>query len=101
MRAELHGKLGSGVSGDFTMLEDLLTDCVFGTLAYLPSTVLSDALSVLAPGAIVKKADHDRAEFEFWPDNGGGTEPDVVITVRRADIIVNAKYRSGFGCSVS
>ena len=101
MCAELHGTLGRGGSGDFTMPEDLLTDCIFGTLAYLPSTVLSDALSVLAPGAIANKADLDRPEFEFWPDIGGRTEPDLVITVSRAAIIVDAKYRCDFSCSVS
>ena len=90
--AELRGKL----SGDIENKEDVLTSNVFSFLKYAPRQIfLSRFLDIF--NIHVSKKELIDAKFEFWPSYDDGTEPDVVISVGDYYILIEAKYRSGFG----
>ncbi|MDN7121465.1 hypothetical protein INN71_08685 [Nocardioides sp. ChNu-153] len=96
LQAELRGKTATA-SGDDTRLEDTLTSAVVGGLAYLPRVALGAVLATTFPDVDWRTVDLDRATFQFWPSFSDGTEPDVLLTVGQRLIVVEAKYRSGFG----
>lgn len=98
MLAELRGKLDVTKSTGASRLEDTLTDAVFAAFRYLPkATALSRLLHAFFPQVGFSSEEVSRARVELWPRLSAGTEPDVMLTVGRWLILVEAKYRSGFG----
>lgn len=94
--AELKGKLPSKLESS----EDILTSNVFSFFKYSNRAIyLRKLLSQI--GINVTEDDLEKAEFQFWPCYFDGTEPDVVIIVGKYYILVEAKYRSGFGVESS
>lgn len=90
LHALLQGKLDPATS-EPDRRDDALTSTVFGTLAMV------EAWRVLAGWLAVPSALSESAEREcwFWPRLAGGVEPDVVLRLGNALLVVEAKYRSG------
>jgi hypothetical protein len=99
LQAELHGKTSSrGDVTDEDKLEDTLTSDVLGAMRYLPRhKVLKALLQRAFPFVPWSDAGCRAARFEFWPAFADGTEPDVVLTIDRRLIVVEAKYGAAFG----
>jgi hypothetical protein len=99
LQAELHGKVSSQTAlADDARLEDTLTSAVFGALQYLPrSTALRAVLVQAFPGLSWTEAECRGARFEFWTTFYDGTEPDVLVTVGRRLVVIEAKYGAAFG----
>lgn len=99
LQAELHGKVSSqALKTDDARLEDTLTSAVFGALQYLPrATVLSAVLADAFPHLTWTEAECMSCRFEFWPTFYDGTEPDLLITIGKRLVVVEAKYAAAFG----
>lgn len=90
--AELKGKLSSTMENK----EDVLTSNVFSFFKYSSRvTFLKPYLKSL--GICVSDEEASGAEFMFWPRFEENTEPDLVIMVGSYDLLIEAKYFSGFG----
>lgn len=90
LHALLHRKLDESIP-EPERLEDALTSTVFGTL------ILVDAWDVLARWLRLPLAGESaptECAYWFWP-RLAFAEPDVVLRVGRALVVVEAKYRSG------
>jgi hypothetical protein len=92
--AELHGKLALDAGTPADRTEDTLTAAVFGALRYLPRRVLLAVLDKAFPGDFCL-ADIEQVRFEFWPWLGEA-EPDVLLTVGKKLVVVEAKYGAAF-----
>lgn len=76
--------------------EDILTSNVFSFFKYAKRDIfLFKFLRLL--GLEITKEETKEAEFTFWPSFEDGTEPDLVISVGKYYILVEAKLFSGFG----
>jgi hypothetical protein len=92
--AELRGKLAldSGTPADRT--EDTLTAAVFGALRYLPRPALLAVLNRAFRGDFSQE-EVNETRFEFWP-RLGGVEPDLLLTVGKKVVVIEAKYGAPF-----
>lgn len=99
LQAELHGKLSTrSYNSDITRSEDTLTSAVLGAVQYLPrEAVLRPFLTCAFPNVTWSEAECRDARFDFWPTFDDQTEPDLVLTVGRCVIVVEAKYGAAFG----
>jgi hypothetical protein len=91
LHALLHGKLDPAVP-EPERREDALTSVVFGMLIVL------EAWNLIAKWLKVgdwQPAAEGELDWWFWPRLAGGVEPDVVLRLGSALIVVEAKYRSG------
>jgi hypothetical protein len=94
LMAQLRGKLPSEI---WLGSEDLLTSAVFGTLKYLPWTIVANLLSRAVPlEGSTRIALAERLEWHFWPW-WGSCEPDVVIEDTQTLCVVEAKLYADFG----
>ena len=102
MKAEIYGKLDIERSTPAERAEDLLTDYVFTTLRQIDRSLgLGPLLKMAFPSLSWSVGELADAKFLFWPRFQDGTEPDLVILVGLRPVIVEAKYRSGFGVGES
>ena len=92
LHAVLHGKLDESLP-EPDRLEDALTSTVFGALVWTGSWNL--LARWLQGGASGGDADHVAGRWEcwFWP-RMAFAEPDVVLRLDGALVVVEAKYRS-------
>ncbi len=90
--AEIHGK----ISRENENKEDILTSNVFSFFKY--SDRKTFLLQLLRKWNLnVSEREAEKAEFTFWPAYDDGTEPDLLILVGQYYLLIEAKYRSGFG----
>ena len=99
-KALLHNQLPAACSWENN--ENLLTSMVFGTIANLPSTVISrilDTVEYLEPHS--KTEFREPVTFDFWPwwhgESEYACEPEVVISTADLLVLIEAKLRSPFG----
>jgi hypothetical protein len=91
LHALLQGKLEPTIA-EPQRREDVLTSTVFGTLILVEAwELLGEWLQLPAQGA----APDAENECWFWPRLPGGVEPDVVLKLGGAVVVVEAKFRSG------
>ena len=92
IHAELRGKLSSRNENR----EDILTSNVFSFFQYAERQVFLHKL-LTSWGLRITEHDAREAKFQYWPKFPDGTEPDLVIVVGDYYVLIEAKYRSGFG----
>lgn len=97
MLAELKGKVDVARTSESSRLEDTLTDAVMSAFRYLPRSALQSLIQTAFPACESSLADAESAQIELWPRFATGTEPDVLVTIGGWLLVIEAKYRSGFG----
>jgi len=97
IHAEVKGKLSER---NAERSEDILTSNVFSFFQYADRRVFLYEL-LRSWGLRVTEEDARAAQFRFWPQFPDGTEPDLVIEVGDYYLLIEAKYRSGFGLATS
>lgn len=104
LHAELHGKLSSELDEQVERREDVLTSTVFGTLftAGAWNVVVEWFARALHGRDAIRlgTASGDSFDYWFWP-RLHNAEPDVVLQIGRALVVVEAKYNSGKSSSTS
>ena len=91
-QAEIHSKLPKHIAE----LEDILTSDVFSFFKYADRSIfLKRYLHKL--GFNFSDSELNSAEFIFWPRFDDMTEPDLVLLIGSYYLLIEAKFKSGFG----
>lgn len=90
--AELHGKISHADEN----MEDILTSNIFSFFKYTDRRIFLYRF-LKARGLEISPEDATRAEFFFWPSFSNSTQPDLVLIVGQYYLVIEAKFRSGFG----
>jgi len=91
-QAEIHSKIPKHIAE----LEDILTSDVFSFFKYADRSIfLKQYLNKL--GFNFSDSELNSAEFIFWPRFDDMTEPDLVLLIGNYYLLIEAKFKSGFG----